>query len=44
MAWELLTKVYQLPPSQMYVTYFGGDEILKISSDIETKEIWKKIG
>lgn len=32
MAWELLTKVYQLPPDRLFVTYFGGcDKLGKLA-------------
>ncbi|XP_076268548.1 alanine--tRNA ligase, mitochondrial isoform X1 [Rhynchophorus ferrugineus] len=44
MAWELLTKVYKIPPNRLYVTYFGGDNKLNIGPDFETKDIWKSIG
>ncbi|CAH1970486.1 unnamed protein product [Acanthoscelides obtectus] len=44
MAWELLTNVYKIPTSRLYVTYFKGDESLGISEDVETKNIWKELG
>lgn len=44
MAWRLLTEVYQLPPSSLYVTYFQGDEVLGVKADLEVKHIWKDIG
>lgn len=43
-AWEFLTDVLKLPPSQLYVTYFGGDEKAKLEPDNECKEIWLKLG
>ncbi|XP_039593928.1 alanine--tRNA ligase, mitochondrial isoform X1 [Polypterus senegalus] len=44
MAWELLTSVYGIPKDRLYVTYFGGDPILGIKSDDETREIWLSLG
>lgn len=44
MAWRLLTEVYQLPPSLLYVTYFRGDEELGLEADLEVKHIWRGIG
>ncbi|XP_050315762.1 alanine--tRNA ligase, mitochondrial isoform X2 [Anthonomus grandis grandis] len=44
MAWELLTQVYKIPPTKLYVTYFSGDDKLGLKSDLETKEIWKNLG
>ncbi|CAH0551677.1 unnamed protein product [Brassicogethes aeneus] len=43
-AWDLLTNVFKLPPSRLYVTYFEGDNKLGIPEDTETKEIWRMIG
>lgn len=40
LAFNFLTKVCELKPSQMYVTYFEGDE--NIPEDVETRDIWKK--
>jgi alanyl-tRNA synthetase len=42
-AWELLTKVYQLPGDRMYATYFGGSKELGLEPDIEARDIWLKI-
>ncbi|KAL6513681.1 hypothetical protein OROHE_019541 [Orobanche hederae] len=39
-SWELLTKVYKLPPEQIYATYFCGDEKLGLDPDFEAKEKW----
>ncbi|KAG1363731.1 Alanine--tRNA ligase [Cocos nucifera] len=39
-AWELLTKVYKLPPDRIYATYFGGDEKAGLAADAEAKVIW----
>ncbi|KAJ3147241.1 Alanine--tRNA ligase [Geranomyces michiganensis] len=44
MAWELLTVVYKLPADRLYVTYFGGDEVLKLAPDEEAKKMWLDIG
>ena len=44
MAWELLTKHYELSPNKLFVTYFGGCEELGLLPDLETKEIWSQIG
>jgi alanyl-tRNA synthetase len=40
LAFNFLVGVCKLQVSQMYVTYFEGDE--NVPEDIETKEIWKK--
>ncbi|KAL3187429.1 hypothetical protein MRX96_025496 [Rhipicephalus microplus] len=42
--WELLTDVFKLQPDRLYVTYFGGNEAAGLNSDLECKEIWKKLG
>ena len=42
-AWELLTKVYQIPPQNLYVTVFGGDIKDGTEKDNESYEIWKTI-
>ncbi|KAL5552999.1 hypothetical protein UlMin_040400 [Ulmus minor] len=39
-AWELLTKVYQLPTDRIYATYFGGDEKAGLAPDNEARDIW----
>lgn len=44
MAWELLTKHYELSPNKLFVTYFGGCKELGLLPDLETKEIWSQIG
>lgn len=44
MAWELLTKVYGLDPSRLYVTYFEGNAALGLEPDLEAKELWQKTG
>src|ERR1700733_9040709 len=40
-AWELLTKVYGLPPDKMCVTVFGGEA--GMAPDDEARAIWKKV-
>jgi len=39
-AWDLLTRVYQLPGGQMYATYFGGDESQGLPPDTEARDLW----
>ena len=41
-AYELLIKVYKLDPDKIYVSYFSGNDELKLGSDLETKTIWEK--
>ncbi|GMM38471.1 hypothetical protein DASC09_058100 [Saccharomycopsis crataegensis] len=43
-AWDLLTREYGLDPGRMYVTYFEGDEKLGLEPDLESRDIWLKIG
>lgn len=43
-AWDLLTNIYQIPSQHLYVTYFGGDEILKLKADVESRDIWLDLG
>jgi alanyl-tRNA synthetase len=42
-AWELLTVVYKIDPSRLYVTVFGGDENDNLPSDSEAYNIWKEL-
>lgn len=44
MAWELLTKVYGLPPDRLYATYFEGDAKQGLEPDLEAKALWAKVG
>lgn len=44
MAWDLLTNVYKIDSSRLYVTYFGGDAKQGLQPDLECKEIWRSIG
>ncbi len=39
-AWDLLTRVYQLPADQMYATYFGGDKATGLEPDTEARDLW----
>ncbi len=39
-AWELLTKVYGIPPHALYATYFGGNPGAGLEPDLEAKELW----
>ena len=41
-AWELLTEVYKLNTSRLYVTVFQGDETDGLGPDTESENIWKK--
>lgn len=43
-AWEFLTDILRIPADRLYVTYFGGDEKLKVEEDRECRDIWIKIG
>ncbi|KAH3671575.1 hypothetical protein OGAPHI_000278 [Ogataea philodendri] len=43
-SWELLTKVYGLEPSRLYVTYFEGDSKAGLEPDLEAKQYWKDVG
>ncbi len=42
-SWELLTKVYKLPPEALYATYFEGNEKLGLPPDDETRNLWLKV-
>ena len=42
-AWELLTEVYEIDPSKLYVTIFEGAADEGIVKDIEAYEFWKAI-
>ena len=44
MAWELLTKVYSIPPDRLYVTYFDGNKKLELGPDEQTRDIWLDLG
>ena len=39
-AWELLTKVWGLPPDRLWVTVFGGDAKDGLAADEEAERLW----
>ncbi len=41
-SWELLTEVYKLDKSRLYVTVFGGDEKEALAKDDDALNEWKK--
>ena len=41
-AWELLTEVYKLDKSRLYVTIFGGDPADNMPVDEEARGFWRK--
>lgn len=41
--WELLTQVYGLDKSRLYVTVFGGDDTEGLGVDQEAYDVWKTI-
>ncbi|VDM21815.1 unnamed protein product [Hydatigera taeniaeformis] len=42
--WQFLTGVLGLPPSCLYVTYFGGSDVLGLPADDESRDIWLSLG
>lgn len=42
-AWELLTKIYNIPEEILYVTIFNGDKEDNLIEDIETYKYWQNI-
>ncbi|KAG5191133.1 alanyl-tRNA synthetase mitochondrial precursor [Tribonema minus] len=42
-AWDILTRVYALPPDRLYATYFGGDEAMGLPADNEARDFWLKV-
>ncbi len=40
-AWELLTEVYKLDKSRLYVTIFEGDATESLQRDLEAYDLWK---
>ena len=44
LSWELLTKVYGLPPDRLYVTYFQGNPDAGLEPDDEARQYWKDVG
>lgn len=43
-SWELLTQVYGLDPSRLYVTYFEGSKEGGLEPDLEAKDMWRAVG
>ncbi len=43
-AWELSTQGFGFDPEKIWVTVFGGDEVLGLGPDEEAIELWKAIG
>ncbi len=43
-AWELATQGFGFDPQRVWVTVFGGDEVLGLGPDEEAIELWKAIG
>jgi alanyl-tRNA synthetase len=39
-SWELLTKIYKLPPEALYATYFEGNPKAGLQPDNETRDLW----
>ncbi|HUS66049.1 MAG TPA: alanine--tRNA ligase [Kofleriaceae bacterium] len=42
-AWELLVGRYQIDPSRLIVTVFGGDKTIGVGADDEARAIWRKV-
>ncbi|MBX3357160.1 MAG: alanine--tRNA ligase [Phycisphaeraceae bacterium] len=44
-AWgfELLTKVYRIPPGRLYATYFKGDPASGLEPDLEARDLWSSL-
>ncbi len=42
-AWELVTEVWGLDKSRLYVTVFAGDEKDGLEPDVESEELWKEL-
>ncbi|MHC4636166.1 MAG: alanine--tRNA ligase [Planctomycetota bacterium] len=42
-AWELLTKVWQIDPDNLWATVFGGDEKDGSEPDTKAQELWPKV-
>uniref|UniRef100_A0A183HTU9 alanine--tRNA ligase n=1 Tax=Onchocerca flexuosa TaxID=387005 RepID=A0A183HTU9_9BILA len=43
-AWNFLTDILRIPADRLYVTYFSGDESMKLEEDRECRDIWIKLG
>lgn len=44
MAWELLTQVYGIPEERLWVSYFSGDPKVGLDPDLESRDIWLRLG
>lgn len=42
-AWELMTEVWGLDKSRLYVTVFAGDENDGLEADVEAENLWKEL-
>lgn len=43
-SWNLLTKVYSIPPDRLYFSYFEGDAKQGLEPDLEAKQFWMDVG
>jgi alanyl-tRNA synthetase len=43
MAWELLTRVWQMDPTRLHVTCYEGDPANNVPRDTEAADLWKQI-
>ena len=43
-AWQLITEGFGLSPDNLWVTYFNGCPQMGLKPDLETKEVWSKLG
>lgn len=43
-SWNLLTKVYGIPPDRLYFSYFEGDKKQGLEPDLEAKQFWMDVG
>ncbi|MCC6678997.1 MAG: alanine--tRNA ligase [Phycisphaerales bacterium] len=41
-AWELLTKVYEIPEDRLYVTFFRGEASQGLGPDEEARDLWAR--
>ena len=42
-AWELLTKVWEIPPNKLWVTVFTGDKEDGLPKDEQASQLWTKV-
>ncbi len=42
-AWELLTKVWEIPPDKLWATVFAGDKEDGLPQDTEAAKLWTKV-